>query len=436
MIFKNYTFESKEVKKEIKEAIEHILKTYGVEPTKEAIDNYDIEKINKIHAPIPTDEYLKKLMKIDDEYSEFFDDFLSSWGSFLDENKEEELEKNEYKIMTPKEIVSRLNEKVIGQDEVKRVLSIEIYKHLLKIENPDSMKDVNKNNILFCGDSGTGKTFLCETVCHFIGLPYEIIDASILSDTGFIGASITDFLERLYKKTNGNIEVAEKAIIVIDEIDKLIDSPNSSKNSNKDVANELLKIIEGAEFSIKIGLEQKTINTSNMLFIGCGAFDKIENIISDRLKIDNNFKKNKIGFKVAQDDKEDHKELSNNELRAKIEREDFINYGLMRELIGRFHTISLLNPLNENDFINILKNKNGGIIKEYIDLFETIGKKLIIKNDTYKFIAEKSMKEKTGARALRGTFAKVMEDYIFNAPSEKRKTYTINKEYCKKVLEH
>lgn len=437
MKFKDFEFESEEMKSEIKANISYILGMYGIEATEDNIGDYDIERIDKTYTPVPTKTYLKDSLLNIPDWGDYFDyGYTADYNNFDESStalvKTEEPPKKA--IMKPKDIVYELDKKVIGQDNAKKMLAIEVYKHLLKLENPESMKDVNKNNILFVGDSGTGKTFLCETICNILDLPFEIIDASGLSDTGYIGASITDFLERLYNRFDGDIEKIEKAIVVLDELDKLVDQPNANKNSNKDVASELLKVVEGSDISIKIGFSNVTINTSNMLFIGCGAFDGIENIVAERLKVGKEFKKHSIGFAVSPEVSVENKELSKDELRERIEKEDLIKYGLLRELIGRFPLMVSLNSLKEEDLIKILKNQNGGIVKEYKDIFTTLDKTLIVKEDTYKFISEKAIKDATGARALRGTFGKLMSEYMFNAPSEKKKRYVINREYCEKVL--
>ena len=455
MKFKDYKFSEDGLEEVTREWIRDSLKMIGEDFSQESVENFEIDNIilENFNLEIMV-QTLNDILEDKNKKDDSFGLFESIFGNNDDDEylswKPNDEEEDEYfspietkspladiKLLTPKEIVAELNKKVIGQDRAKRVLATEIYKHLLKINKAEEMQDVGKNNIIFAGDSGTGKTFLCETACGAIGLPFEIVDVSSLSDTGYIGGSATDFLSRLYEKTGGNKELAERAIVILDEIDKIVDEPNASKNTNKDVASELLKIVEGSDITFKAGYSEVTLSTRNMLFVGCGAFDGIEDIIAERLNTNKPSKKRPIGFSVAFVEVEKgEKELTKDELRDKVEKEDLIKYGLLRELIGRFPVMVALHSLKEKDLINILKNENGGVVKEYKTIFKALGKTLIVKDNTYDFIAQKALEDKTGARALKGAFSKIMEDYMFNAPSEDKKRYTIDKKYCEKVFEN
>lgn len=414
MKFKYYKFESQEKKDVIEDAIIDTITQYGLEPTEEEIGNFDIEKIETEHYDIvyPTESYYKYLEQKEVEC----------------EKSESKTKVKEVKLLTPKEIVTELDKTIIGQTDAKKTVATEVYKHLLKINSPETMRTVKKNNIILLGDSGTGKTFICENACKLVGLPYRIVDVSSLSDSGFVGASCTDFLTDLYRECDYNTDNMKHAIVVLDEIDKLVSEPNATKNMSKDVSSELLKIVEGSVVTFKSGISDISIDTSEMLFIGCGAFDGIEKTISNRMELN---KSNGIGFNARVESKQ---EIDKDKIRENVSKEDMISYGLMRELIGRFPIMVSLNSLKEDDLINILRNANSGVVGEYKTIFKTIGKELIVEDDTYNYIASKSIKDKTGARALRGTFAMVMNELMYNAPSEKKKKYTIDKEYCEQIL--
>jgi ATP-dependent Clp protease ATP-binding subunit ClpX len=342
-------------------------------------------------------------------------------------------------IKTPMEIKNELDKTVIGQDHAKKVIATEVYKHYMRIHNEDWLRDNNrklsKSNILLTGLSGTGKTFLAEQVAKILEVPFSISDCTTLTEAGYVGEDVENVLRRLIESADYDIEDAEKGIIVLDEIDK-IGRKGENASITRDVSGEgvqqaILKIIEGtiSEVPEKGGRknpygECMNINTKNILFIGAGSFEGIENIVSKRLK--KGFEGNRIGFNVANDIIKN--EYSQKELRQLISRNDLHKFGMLPELLGRFPNISNLLPLDKNDLVNIL-SLNDGILSDYKTLFELQKKELIIKDEVFETIAEIALSENVGARGLKSIIENSLSELMFNAPSEKKKKYTIDRQF-------
>lgn len=354
--------------------------------------------------------------------------------NYYDNYRDIEEEKS-IKILTPKEIKAKLDKTVIGQDETKKKVATEIYRHYLRLK---SNKKLTKNNMLFTGLTGTGKTFIMEEVAKILDVPIYIQDCTALTSAGYVGDDIENCLKGLIQNANNDIDWAEKGIIVLDEFDKL-----SRKGENvsitRDVSGEsvqqgMLKMLEGNVMKVPEGRRKHPqercteINTKNILFVACGSFESIELLVKERLKKSSNV--GSIGFNVNVQSK--NEELSLAEIRKNITRDDLKKYGMLPEILGRFSILSNLHPLEKEDLINILKNKKG-LFKEYETIFELSNNKLMVESSAYEFIAETAIKENIGARGLKAIVENIMSDIMFEMPSEKDKTYIINDEFCKAV---
>lgn len=349
------------------------------------------------------------------------------------ENKED---KKEIKILTPKEIKNKLDENVIGQEETKKKIATEIFKHYLRIQ---SNYKLTKNNILMIGLTGTGKTFMMQEIARILNIPIYIQDCTSLTSAGYVGDDIENCLKGLIQNANGDIEWAEKGIIVLDEFDKL-----SRKGENvsitRDVSGEsvqqgMLKMIEGNVVKVPEGRRKHPqercteIDTKNILFVACGSFESIELLVEERLS-GKNKNSNTIGFNANVKSKKE--EISLADIRSNITRDDLKKYGILPEILGRFSVLSNLHPLEKTDLINILKNKNG-LFDEYKIIFKLTNNELIVKDEVYEFIAETALKENIGARGLKSIVEDIMGDIMFEIPSIKNQTYILDRKQCEKV---
>lgn len=343
--------------------------------------------------------------------------------------------------MTPKGIKDWLDSRVYGQADAKKRVAVEVYKHLTRI-NAETLLEaedntLTKSNIMLTGLTGTGKTFLMEQVAELLSIPIYIYDCTTLTEAGYVGEDVENCLLGLIKNADYDIERAEKGIIVLDEIDKLgrkSENPSITRDvSGEGVQQALLKILEGTIASVPAQGGRKhpqqegiKINTKNILFIGCGSFEGIEQIVKKRIK----GCKSGIGFDSATSRKKD---ISNNEARLKVNREDLRIFGMMPELVGRFSILANLHPLEKEDLIEILKLKKN-VFKNYYTMFGLLGKELVIKEDFYEWLADKSMKEGTGARALTSVVEDIMVDIMFNMPSEDEDRYIIDYDFINKYI--
>lgn len=337
----------------------------------------------------------------------------------------ESLRKN---IMTPKQIVEELNKVVIGQEEAKRHLSVEIYNHYLRIINRDKLeqqgKKLVKNNILLTGLSGTGKTLLAQTLAEMLGVPFAIADATALTESGYVGNDVESILSSLLIKSDMDVEKAELGIVYIDEIDKIA-KKGENLSITRDVSGEgvqqaLLKLVEGAEVGVprnggRINPNQQliNINTKNILFICGGAFVGIEDIVKDRLGIKDE-KKYSIGFE-AEPSKIEKDDSIVEGIRKSISTEDLRKYGLIPELLGRFPIVANLNPLTKEDLIEIINNNNGNI-DEYKTLADLQGIELVFSNEAIEKMAQLAIEKKTGARGVKSILGATMRDIMFEMP--------------------
>lgn len=336
----------------------------------------------------------------------------------LDEDEEEEISEN-MQLATPSQIKAHLDQYVVGQDEAKKTLSVAVYNHYKRLrQNKKPDVEIQKSNILMIGSTGSGKTYLAQSLAKFLGVPFAIADATTLTEAGYVGEDVENILLTLLQNADFDNKLAEKGIIYIDEIDKL-SRKSDNMSTTRDVGGEgvqqaLLKIIEGTVSRVPLSGGRKhpqaecvDIDTSNILFICGGAFSGLEKIIEQR-----NNKGKSIGFnadvKVIGDN--DNMDLSD------VQQKDLVKYGLMPELIGRLPVITTLNPLSESDLVKILTEPKNALTKQYQELLAMDGVKLEFEDDALKRIAELAIKKEIGARGLRSIIEKAMQNVMFSIP--------------------
>lgn len=337
----------------------------------------------------------------------------------------------------PKDIKEFLDQYVIGQDDAKRYLSVAVYNHYKRLLQPKDQNDVEieKSNIIMVGSTGTGKTLLARTIAKLLHVPFTIVDATVLTEAGYVGEDIESILTRLLQAADYNVEEAERGIVFIDEIDKIArkgDNPSITRDvSGEGVQQGLLKLLEGSIVNVppqggRKHPEQKLIpvNTKNILFICGGAFDGIERKIAQRLNT------NVVGYSAA---KETVK-VDRNNLMQYIAPQDLKSFGLIPEIIGRLPILTYLNPLDRTALRNILTEPKNSIIKQYIKLFEMDGVKLEFEPEVFEYIVDKAVEYKLGARGLRSIVETIMMDTMFEIPSRKVDTFTVTLEYAKEQM--
>lgn len=337
----------------------------------------------------------------------------------------------------PKDIKDFLDQYVIGQDDAKRYLSAAVYNHYKRLLQPSSKDDVEieKSNIIMVGSTGTGKTLLARTIAKLLHVPFTIVDATVLTEAGYVGEDIESILTRLLQVADYNVAEAERGIVFIDEIDKIArkgDNPSITRDvSGEGVQQGLLKLLEGSIVNVppqggRKHPEQKLIpvNTKNILFICGGAFDGIERKIAQRLNT------NVVGYGAAKE----KVKIDRANLMQYIAPQDLKSFGLIPEIIGRLPILTYLNPLDRTALRNILTEPKNSIIKQYIKLFEMDGVKLEFQPEVFDYIVDKAIEYKLGARGLRSIVETIVMDAMFEIPSHKVDSFVITLDYAKEQM--
>ena len=354
----------------------------------------------------------------------------------IDKEKKADEQLENSKLYKPIEIKEFLDQYVIGQEDAKKVLSVAVYNHYKRLMQKESEDEteIEKSNIVFVGETGTGKTLLAKTISRLLQVPFTIVDATVLTEAGYVGEDIESLLTRLLQAADYNVKQAEKGIVFIDEIDKIArksDNPSITRDvSGEGVQQGLLKLLEGAVVNVppKGGRKHPdqdmiAVNTKNILFIAGGAFDGIEKRIAKRLNTQ------VVGFEKSEKERVDTKNFL-----QYVAPQDLKSFGLIPEIVGRLPVLTYLSPLDRTALRNILTEPKNAVIKQYKKLFKMDDIVLSFDDDALEYIVDKAIEFKLGARGLRSICETIMRDAMFVLPSENKKSYKVTLKYAESKI--